>query len=95
MNPSFLHMRNGHRFVGIHRKLVMEVKELCNSLATQYKKETPAQVKLLDVFIAFSALSAILLAIYCFLVGTYPFNAFLAGFIACMGSCVLSSRDSP
>ena len=71
----------------------MEVKELCSNLADRYKKETTIQVKCLDVYILFSALGAVLLAAYCFLVGTYPFNAFLAGFIACLGSCSLSSRS--
>lgn len=50
------------------------------------------QVKMLDAFIGFSAVAAAVQAIYCFLVGTYPFNAFLAGFIASLGTCVLSSE---
>ena len=70
----------------------MEFVSLCKDLAEKYTKETTTQVKMLDAFIGFSALAAIVQAIYCFLVGTYPFNAFLAGFIASLGSCVLSSR---
>ena len=70
----------------------MELVSLCKNLAEKYTKETTTQVKMLDAFIGFSALAAIIQAVYCFLVGTYPFNAFLAGFIASLGSCVLSSR---
>ena len=61
----------------------MEFVSLCKNLAEKYTKETTTQVKML---------AAIIQAVYCFLVGTYPFNAFLAGFIASLGSCVLSSR---
>ena len=68
----------------------MEFYQVCKDLADRYKKETTTQVKYLDAFIVFSAVTAILQAVYCFLVGTYPFNAFLAGFIASLGSCVLS-----
>ncbi|KAK8797875.1 hypothetical protein WA171_005404 [Blastocystis sp. BT1] len=68
----------------------MEFVSLCKNLAEKYTKETTTQVKMLDAFIGFSALAAIIQAVYCFLVGTYPFNAFLAGFIASLGSCVLS-----
>ena len=39
----------------------------------------------------FAAVTAILQAVYCFIVGTYPFNSFLSGFIISLGTCVLSS----
>ncbi|KAK8811123.1 hypothetical protein WA538_005284 [Blastocystis sp. DL] len=68
----------------------MEFKSLCKDLTEKYVKETTAQIKMLDAFIGFGALTAIIQAVYCFLVGTYPFNAFLSGFIASLGACVLS-----
>ena len=71
----------------------MEFVSLCKDLAEKYTKETTTQVKMLDAFIGFSALAAVVQAVYCFLVGTYPFNAFLAGFIASLGSCILSSKN--
>ena len=70
----------------------MEFKSLCKDLTEKYVKETTAQIKMLDAFIGFGALTAIIQAVYCFLVGTYPFNAFLSGFIASLGACVLSSK---
>ena len=70
----------------------MEFVTLCKDLAEKYKKETAYQIKMLDTFIAFSALVSVIQAAYCFLVGTFPFNSFLSGFIASLGSCVLSSR---
>ena len=70
----------------------MEFVTLCKDLAEKYKKETSYQIKMLDAFIGFSALVCIIQAVYCFLVGTFPFNSFLSGFIASLGSCVLSGR---
>ena len=70
----------------------MEVSQVVNELADKYKKETTSQIKFLDSFIIFSACVAILQAAYCFLVGTYPFNAFLAGFFCSLGCCVISGN---
>ena len=70
----------------------MEIKQVCNDLVVKYKKETTSQIKFLDTFIVFSACVAALQAAYCFLVGTYPFNAFLSGFFCSLGCCVISGR---
>ena len=64
---------------------------MCKDLSERYMKETTLQVKYLDVFISFAATTAFLQAVYCFIVGTYPFNSFLSGFIISLGTCVLSS----
>ena len=66
----------------------MEFYQVCKDLAERYKKETTLQVKYLDVFISFAAATAFLQAVYCFIVGTYPFNSFLSGFIISLGTCV-------
>lgn len=71
----------------------MEVTQVLSGLVEKYKKETTSQIKFLDSFIVFSACVAVLQAIYCFLVGTYPFNAFLAGFFCSLGGCVLSGIE--
>lgn len=72
----------------------MEARQVINDLVEKYKKETTSQIKFLDCFIFFSACVAILQAAYCFLVGTFPFNAFLAGFYGSLGSCVISSKKN-
>ena len=72
----------------------MEARQVFNELKEKYIKETSTQIKYLDSFIIFSACIAILQAAYCFLVGTYPFNAFLAGFYGSIGACVISGTMS-
>lgn len=58
-----------------------------------YQKETAQNLKLIDAYLAFILFSGIFQFIYCVLVGTYPYNAFLSGFISCVGSFVLAGKE--
>eukprot|EP01027_Heterolobosea_sp_BB2_P001321 GEZU01002022.1.p1 GENE.GEZU01002022.1~~GEZU01002022.1.p1 ORF type:complete len:130 (-),score=36.41 GEZU01002022.1:22-372(-) len=55
----------------------------------QYNK-TPRRLKVIDVFLVYILLTGIIQFVYCALVGTFPFNSFLAGFISCIGLFVLT-----
>eukprot|EP00941_MAST-03F_sp_MAST-3F-sp1_P001825 g1825.t1 len=52
--------------------------------------KTPKQVKIIDLFLVYVTLTAIVQFVYCVLVGTFPFNAFLGGFTSCLGVGVLT-----
>jgi len=56
-----------------------------------YAQETPERVRLLDLFMVVLTMQGSTLLIYCFIVGTFPFNSFLSGFIACFGTCILTA----
>eukprot|EP01027_Heterolobosea_sp_BB2_P001320 GEZU01002021.1.p1 GENE.GEZU01002021.1~~GEZU01002021.1.p1 ORF type:complete len:137 (-),score=9.38 GEZU01002021.1:93-464(-) len=58
----------------------------------QYNK-TPRRLKVIDVFLVYILLTGIIQFVYCALVGTFPFNSFLAGFISCIGLFVLTGND--
>lgn len=58
--------------------------------ADAYKKETPTNLKLIDIYLVYIMLSGIFQFIYMVTVGTFPYNAFLAGFISTVGSFVLA-----
>lgn len=60
------------------------------SLWTGYKTHTPKRLKLIDVYLTYILITGIVLFVYCALVGTFPFNSFLAGFISTVGSFVLA-----
>ncbi|DBA03565.1 TPA: hypothetical protein N0F65_011466, partial [Lagenidium giganteum] len=62
---------------------------LCD-LWTQYEKSTSKKIKLIDGFLAYVLATGILQFIYCMLVGTFPFNSFLAGFVCTVGVFVLA-----
>ena len=59
------------------------------SFSAEYQK-TPPRLRVLDVYAASALLTAAILFLYAQLVGTFPFNAFLAAFFTCLGVFVLT-----
>ncbi|KAG5519153.1 hypothetical protein PMAC_002241 [Pneumocystis sp. 'macacae'] len=55
-----------------------------------YQKYTPQFLKIIDFFVMFLMVSGFLQFLYCFIVGTYPFNSFLSGFFSTVGQTVLA-----
>ena len=58
----------------------------------EYKSRTPQRLKLVDAYLVYVMLTGIVQFLYCCLVGTFPFNSFLSGFISCVGSFVLGGE---
>ncbi|CAG8567239.1 5042_t:CDS:2 [Ambispora gerdemannii] len=69
------------------------IKPVIDKLLKSYNKETPQNLKLIDAYLAFILVSGILQFVYVLLAGTYPYNAFLAGFISTVGQFVLAVND--
>lgn len=59
---------------------------------TGYKNDTPVSLKLIDVYLVYILFTGIFQFVYMALVGTFPYNAFLGGFISTVGSFVLAGR---
>ena len=59
-----------------------------------YLKTTPTKLKLIDAYLLYVLMTGIVQFVYCCLVGTFPFNSFLSGFISCVGSFVLGGKCS-
>ena len=59
---------------------------------SEYKSGTPVRLKLVDAYLAYVMLTGIIQFVYCLLVGTFPFNSFLSGFISCVGSFILAGE---
>ena len=66
---------------------------LCNAFQS-YQKSTNKRMKLLDGFLVYVMLTGVLQFLYCLLVGTFPFNAFLSGFICTVGVFVLTGKTT-
>merc|ERR1712193_380654 len=58
-------------------------------LYNEYNDLTPQRLKIVDSFLLYVMVTGIFQFIYCCLVGTFPFNSFLSGFISCVGTFVL------
>jgi oligosaccharyltransferase complex subunit epsilon len=69
------------------------LRDLVGAVSTTYRTYistlTP-RLQLIDLFLAFLVLLGVLQFVYVVLVGNFPFNAFLGGFIACVGQFVLT-----
>lgn len=68
---------------------------ILSDFASQYDKSTPKKVKLIDGFLAYVLATGILQFIYCAMVGTFPFNSFLSGFVCTVGVFVLAGMSAP
>jgi oligosaccharyltransferase complex subunit epsilon len=63
------------------------------SLSVSYESYFEAlspRLKLVDTFLVFLVLVALVQFVFCILVGSFPFNAFLGGFISTVGQFVLT-----
>jgi len=54
-----------------------------------YQKTTPNKLKIIDAYLLYILLTGVVQFVYCCLVGTFPFNSFLSGFISTVGCFVL------
>ena len=61
----------------------------CNKYFRRYSSNTPIKLKIIDAYLSYVFLTGVIQFVYCCLVGTFPFNAFLSGFISCVGSFIL------
>merc|ERR1712154_564536 len=66
-----------------------ELSGIVSKFSVDYQKSTPMKLKLIDAYLAYCFFTGVIQFVYCCLVGTFPFNAFLAGFISCVTSFVL------
>ncbi|CAI5439333.1 unnamed protein product [Caenorhabditis angaria] len=60
-------------------------------LFEDYQKTTPQKLKIIDAYMTYILFTGIFQFVYCVLVGTFPFNSFLSGFISTVTSFVLAS----
>ncbi|KAI8469925.1 MAG: DAD/Ost2 [Monoraphidium minutum] len=57
-----------------------EIGSILRTFLDEYKK-TPSKVKALDAFIVYALATAAVQFLYMLMVGTFPFNSFLAGIL--------------
>ncbi|KAA8491796.1 Dolichyl-diphosphooligosaccharide--protein glycosyltransferase subunit DAD1 [Porphyridium purpureum] len=65
-------------------------KSVWGSLKSGYEAGVPLYLKVIDAYILAVFMTGIVQFAYCMVVGTFPFNAFLAGFISTVGTFVLT-----
>lgn len=66
-----------------------DVKSAFETTYADYRKTLTPRLMVIDIFLAFLVALGALQFVYVILVGNFPFNAFLGGFISCVGQFVL------
>ncbi|XP_038970649.1 dolichyl-diphosphooligosaccharide--protein glycosyltransferase subunit DAD1 [Phoenix dactylifera] len=69
---------------------------LIRSLRTAYAA-TPTNLKIIDLYVVYAIVTAVIQVVYMGIVGSFPFNSFLSGVISCVGTagtCSLSPHSS-
>ncbi|KAL6468102.1 dolichyl-diphosphooligosaccharide--protein glycosyltransferase subunit dad1 [Colossoma macropomum] len=56
----------------------------------EYRSSTSNKLKVIDAYLLYILLTGAFQFLYCLLVGTFPFNSFLSGFISSVGSFILA-----
>lgn len=69
------------------------IKNILVKFYDEYNQTTPKKLKIVDAYLFYIMLTGIIQFVYCCLVGTFPFNSFLSGFISCVGSFVLGGKN--
>eukprot|EP01115_Flamella_aegyptia_P003762 TRINITY_DN1699_c0_g1_i1.p1 TRINITY_DN1699_c0_g1~~TRINITY_DN1699_c0_g1_i1.p1 ORF type:complete len:110 (+),score=11.95 TRINITY_DN1699_c0_g1_i1:24-353(+) len=67
---------------------MVSLSEVLGEFFTQYHRQ-PHKLRIIDVFMVFAFLTGVIQFIYVCIVGTFPFNSFLSGFISTVGTFVL------
>lgn len=70
--------------------LLSEVAGAVNTTYNHYCTSLTPRLRLIDTFLVFLVALGVLQFVYVLLVGNFPFNAFLGGFISCVGQFVLT-----
>jgi len=63
--------------------------QVLGKLFEEYHKHTSKRLKAIDAYLAYIFFTGVIQFAYCLLVGTFPFNSFLSGFISTIASFVL------
>jgi len=63
--------------------------EVGKKFFSDYRVKTDQNLKIIDCYLGYILITGIIQFVYCCLVGTFPFNSFLSGFISCVTCFVL------
>ncbi|KAK6146473.1 hypothetical protein DH2020_020342 [Rehmannia glutinosa] len=66
-----------------------DAQALFQSLRSGYAG-TPTNLKIIDLYIVFAVVTAVIQVVYMAVVGSFPFNSFLSGVLSCVGTAVLA-----
>ncbi|KAL7750777.1 oligosaccharyltransferase complex subunit epsilon [Sorochytrium milnesiophthora] len=69
-----------------------DLQKAVDAFVQDYLRTTPASLQMIDAYMVFIMASAIAQFVYVIVAGSYPFNAFVAGFGSCVASFVFAAN---
>lgn len=69
-----------------------QVGTVISKFYSEYNTKTSKKLKIIDAYLLYILLTGIVQFVYCCLVGTFPFNSFLSGFISSVSCFVLAGK---
>lgn len=76
----------------ISKVIMANLAAVISKFYNEYSNRTPKKLKIIDAYLLYILLTGIVQFIYCLLVGTFPFNSFLSGFISSVSCFVLAGK---
>lgn len=73
---------------------MVQLKSVLAKFYDEYQNNTPKKLKLIDSYLVYILLTGIMQFAYCVLVGTFPFNSFLSGFISTISCFILGGESA-
>jgi oligosaccharyltransferase complex subunit epsilon len=64
-------------------------KNIFDTIYKNYVINTPKSLQLIDLYLAYVIYSGVVQMLYMIIAGSFPYNAFLSGFIGSVGTFVL------
>lgn len=72
---------------------MVQLNQVISKFYDDYITTTPKKLKLVDAYLLYVLLTGITQFLYCVIVGTFPFNSFLSGFISTVSCFVLGGKN--
>lgn len=93
VDPSYTHSELFLPYFPRNPELKMSnLKTVVAKFYDEYVNNTPKKLKLIDAYLFYIVLTGVTQFVYCCLVGTFPFNSFLSGFISTISCFVLGGE---
>lgn len=73
-----------------YRRRMTNLNTVLKKFYSEYVNNTPKKLKIIDAYLLYVLLTGVIQFVYCCLVGTFPFNSFLSGFISSVSCFVLA-----
>ncbi len=70
--------------------VVAQFQDISSQFLKEYYRKTPSRLQIIDAFLVFAVLTGVIQFMYMLFISNFPYNSFLAGFLASVGFFVFT-----